>query len=239
MHSRRVLFAALAAAVSVLFAVVLVAVAQAAEPTVPEPVAQGEKSTFPEVPFTVTNDATGLCLAGKAPAAGERTGLVVVEACDTGSGQRWTYDVVSKRLRTEKLGVRWCLSAEGPVMVRCPDLRSDTYRWLQGDGIYTPGNGNRAYLGVQADSNDVLVAAPDVAGRGFDWTVAPVEQPQAAATSAPAPTSAEPPAPAAAPLPVAPPGADALPTPAPGALPLPTPGDLPLPAPGALPLPAP
>ena len=49
-----------------------IAVAQAAEPTVPEPVAQGEKSTFPEVPFTVTNDATGLCLAGKAPAAGER-----------------------------------------------------------------------------------------------------------------------------------------------------------------------
>jgi hypothetical protein len=235
MRSRHVLAAALAAAGSLLLAALLVTVAQAAPAPEPEP--QGETSTFPEVPFTVTHDATGLCLSGKAPATGDRTGVVVVEACDKGADQRWTYDVVSKRLRNEKLGVRWCLSADGPVMVRCPDIRSDDYRWMQGDGIYTPGNGNRRYLGVQADTNQVLVAAPAAAGRGFGWTVAPVEQPRAAGTPAPAPTRTGSPAPAAAPLPVAPPGADALPAPAPGALPLPAPGDLPLPAPGALPAP--
>lgn len=245
MRSRRVLAAALAAAGSVLLAGLLVTTAQAATGPEPAPEPQGEVSTFPEVPFTITHDATGLCLAGKAPATGERDGAVVVEACDGGSDQRWTYDVVSKRLRDQKLGVRWCLSADGPLMVRCPDIRSDTYRWLQRDGIYTPADGGR-FLGV-AGANQVVVAAGG-AGTGFDWTV---EAPAAATNSAPATPAASPqpasaaaaPAPAAAPLPVAPgglplPSPDMLP--APGALPapdaLPAPGAL-LPALGALPAP--
>ena len=92
MRSRHVLAAALAAAGSLLLAALLVTVAQAAPAPEPEP--QGETSTFPEVPFTVTHDATGLCLSGKAPATGDRTGVVVVEGvCALHRMFRDDYDV--------------------------------------------------------------------------------------------------------------------------------------------------
>lgn len=220
MRSRTAL---LSAAGAVVLAAVLVTGAQAAPaPPEPAPPVQGERSTFPEgAPFTVTNDATALCLSGKAPVSGEREGAVVVEACDEGADQEWTYDVVSKRLRNEKLGVRWCLSAEGPAMVRCPDVRSDTYRWLQKDGIYTPGNGDPRYLGVQAGpggAHQVLTAAAHAAGTGFDWTVESTQKPPPVTNTAssPEPTRADEPAPAApagGPLPVGPPNPGALPVP--------------------------
>ncbi|MGQ0575679.1 MAG: ricin-type beta-trefoil lectin domain protein [Pseudonocardia sp.] len=146
--------------------------APAAEPA-PEPGVGVPGPGFPVGAYTLENAAAGLCLTAAEPAPGARSGDVLVAACDGGSDQRWTYDAPSKRMRVDALGIRFCLSATGPSLERCPDDRSDTYRWVHDDGIYTPSGSSRRYLGVDA-ADDVVLAAPEDAGAGFDWIVLPV-----------------------------------------------------------------
>jgi hypothetical protein len=139
---------------------------------------------FPAEEFTLKNVRSHQCLGSAGAVRGSRSHALALADCDGRRAKKWTYDPVSKRMRTKALGEQWCLSATEPAMLRCPDLRSDTFRWNRDDRdrVWTPSGADRLYLGVVPgpDGVDQVVVSKPGADGGSDWVIAPVEPPQPA-----------------------------------------------------------